>query len=203
MGQSSSKRIDEATMQQIIERFNYVRLECSRCAHSSNCPFTLPFQLDENHDGNITLAELKEYHRQFDPNMDIDEVTKEFGRLDIDGNGEIRLSEYLVANGIDVKKSAAELEASRIAELEREARDVARGVTAVEILPGGSEAAEINVHVEARTTVYAADTDVVQATVAGTDADVVQATVASTNAYDDVVPVVAEAVSFAPDTRAH
>lgn len=155
-------------------------------------PFALRFQLDENHDGNITLAELEEYHRQFDPNMDMEEVTKEFSRLDVDGNGQIRLSEYLLANGIDVNKSAAELEVARRAELQREARNLARGVTAVEILPDGSEAAEINVRAEARDTFYVADADVVQATVAGT------------NAYDDDVPctVVAEAVSFEPDIRA-
>ncbi|KAJ8605518.1 hypothetical protein CTAYLR_000053 [Chrysophaeum taylorii] len=134
--------------------------------------------LDENHDGKISLGELQEYHREFDAAYDARHVEAEFRRLDYDGNGEIKLAEYLKANGIDLGKGDEELDREREAELEREARVLAEGVTAVEIVPDGSEAVEIGATAEARD--VCVDTEVVA--------------VAAVDEARGDVPVVAEAV---------
>ncbi|KAH8045521.1 hypothetical protein JL722_14212 [Aureococcus anophagefferens] len=108
----------------MVEKFNYV---------------------DANHDGSISIDELKEVYKMFDPEYDEAKVAADFEKFDADHNGKVSMAEFLRAEGIDVSKfDAAEL-GGRGGELEAEQEALRRGVAAVEIVPGGMESQEVGV----------------------------------------------------------
>lgn len=125
-------------METIIERFNY---------------------LDENHDGKISLEELLSYHEAFDADFDAAAVSAEFKRLDSNDDGAVDLAEYMTSLGIEI--AGIDLERRRKDELAHEAQVIAQGVTAVEIVPDGSEAQEVGVRAEVRDVSAVAECEVV------------------------------------------
>ncbi|KAJ1457937.1 hypothetical protein M885DRAFT_514457 [Pelagophyceae sp. CCMP2097] len=145
--QSARKEVDEkqVVMRKLISDFNY---------------------LDVDHDGWVSFKELEGYHREFDTAYDAAAVHAEFDRLDKNGDGSVQLIEYLEARGVDVAGlRAAALDDRRLRELRAE-RDALAGTMAVEIVPDGSECAEVGVSAEA----YVADGVVAEATVECFDA---------------------------------
>ena len=116
---------DPKHMRAMVEKFNYV---------------------DANHDGSISIDELKEVYKMFDPEYDEAKVAADFEKFDADHNGKVSMAEFLRAEGIDVSKfDAAELEQARVDELEAEQEALRQGVAAVEIVPGGMESQEVGV----------------------------------------------------------
>ena len=117
---------DVAWVDELLEKFSYI---------------------DEDHNGKLSLAELQEVHKLFDDPYDDAAVVAEFAKLDVDGDGEVTIREYLLSFGVaeDALPTDDELEARRAAQLEAQAAALANGgIAAVEVGAdvGGVDAAD-------------------------------------------------------------
>ena len=129
-GSVSKEQLTEEQVKAMIERFCY---------------------LDENNDGTISLEELKLEHRNFDGDAyDEAAIDAEFKKLDANHDGSVSLVEYLTSRGVDLKSFKAEhAERQRQAVLAEQALIREQGVSAVEIIPDGQEAATCQAVAEA------------------------------------------------------
>ena len=129
-GSVSKEQLTEEQVKAMIERFCY---------------------LDENNDGTISLEELKLEHRNFDGDAyDEAAIDAEFAKLDANHDGSVSLVEYLSSRGVDLKSFKAEhAERQRQAVLAEQALIREQGVSAVEIIPDGQEAATCQAVAEA------------------------------------------------------
>ena len=129
-GSVSKEQLTEEQVKTMIERFCY---------------------LDENNDGTISLEELKLEHRNFDGDAyDEAAIDAEFAKLDANHDGSVSLVEYLSSRGVDLTSFKAEhAERQRQAVLAEQALIREQGVSAVEIIPDGQEAATCQAVAEA------------------------------------------------------